>query len=348
MDNRNRKKELNYIDIAHVICAISVVILHTNAVFWDFSSTEPYWKSANVIENVFYFAVPVFFMLTGATLLDFYQRYDLFTFFSKRIKKTVIPYIIWSLAGICFRLFLVKDIEAVSLGFIVNGLLSGSCISVFWFFIPLFCVYLSLPMLAAVRDENKKEIYIYVSIVSLVLNILVPFLNSVSHLDLNFPISISVGSGYLFYVMVGYLLDRNKLSVSAKKMVYLFGIIGLLLGIVGTSILSINNGSIDGTFKGYMNLPCVMYSIAVFILIQEVSERVHKKETFRKVALFLRPYTYPLYLLHWFIKETMVFFLKIDQRLLIWRLLGFVPILLICIVITDAIRKMPLVNKILP
>ena len=241
MDNTICKTEPNYIDIAHVICAISVVILHTNGAFWDFSATELYWKSANVIENVFYFAVPVFFMLTGVTLLDFYKRYDLITFISKRIAKTVFPYVFWSLFGIMFRLFFVKDVGSFSLGFVIKGLLSGTCVSVYWFFIPLFCVYLSLPLFASVKDERKREVFVYVACAAFVLNILIPFLISVLHLEISFPISISVGSGYLFYVLIGYLLDRNELSTGTKRMLYLLGLIGLLFEIVGTYILSINN-----------------------------------------------------------------------------------------------------------
>ena len=59
-----------------VICALAVVTLHTNGVFWSFSSTERYWFTANIVESVFYFAIPLFFMITGITLLDYQKRYS--------------------------------------------------------------------------------------------------------------------------------------------------------------------------------------------------------------------------------------------------------------------------------
>lgn len=43
-----------------VICAFAVITLHTNGQFWNFSSTERYWFTANIIESLFYFAVPIF------------------------------------------------------------------------------------------------------------------------------------------------------------------------------------------------------------------------------------------------------------------------------------------------
>ncbi len=49
----------NYITILSILSAFSVVLLHANECCWDFSY-ENYWLTANVIESVFYFAVPIF------------------------------------------------------------------------------------------------------------------------------------------------------------------------------------------------------------------------------------------------------------------------------------------------
>ncbi len=34
------------------------------------------WVSANLLETIFYFALPVFFMISGATLLDYRSKYS--------------------------------------------------------------------------------------------------------------------------------------------------------------------------------------------------------------------------------------------------------------------------------
>lgn len=93
----------NYITLLKVLSAISVVYLHANGCFWTFSSEKRYWATANVIESFFYFAVPVFFMITGATLIDYRDRYDTKTFFKKRFQKTAIPFLLWSVFGLGFR-----------------------------------------------------------------------------------------------------------------------------------------------------------------------------------------------------------------------------------------------------
>ena len=113
-----------YIDVLSVLAALAVVSLHTNGCFWQFSATERYWKTANIIEGLCYFAVPIFFMINGATLIDYRSRYSTVEFFKKRVMKTVIPFISWSLIGILFRLYYLKDlkIEELSMRWIVQGI----------------------------------------------------------------------------------------------------------------------------------------------------------------------------------------------------------------------------------
>ena len=71
-----------YIQILGVLSCLAVVVLHTTGCFWDFSY-ERYWLTANLIENLCYFAVPIFFMISGATLMDYRKRYSTEEFFKK-------------------------------------------------------------------------------------------------------------------------------------------------------------------------------------------------------------------------------------------------------------------------
>ena len=63
---------------------------------------ENYWISANIIESIFYFAVPVFFMISGCTLIDYRNKYSTKIYFKKRINKTLIPFIIWSMLALLY------------------------------------------------------------------------------------------------------------------------------------------------------------------------------------------------------------------------------------------------------
>lgn len=333
-----------------VVCALAVVTLHTNGVFWSFSSTERYWFTANIVESVFYFAIPLFFMITGITLLDYQKRYSTLVYFKKRIEKTVLPYIAWSLIGIVFLIVTGKlSPETVTVKWIINGLLSTDrIVNLYWFFQPLFCVYLCIPLFAAVSDEKKKRVANYTIICGFIVNILIPFVKNVFHLEFPWPYSLSVASGYIFWVWVGYKIHNEPPTIKQKIFVYIFALFGLLLHIIGTYDLSIKAGSIQSLYKGYNNIPCVLYSIGVFVLLRDIADWIRKSEKAVKLINFLGEYTFPLYLIHWFILRIRANMIVLDTKSIIYRLIAPYIIFAIVIAITWCLRKIPFIRKIVP
>ena len=344
----SQKNRISYLTLASVVSAISVIAIHTNGCFWSFS-TEHYWFTANIIECVFYFAVSVFFMITGSTLLDFFEKYTLREYFVKRIKKTVIPFVAWTLIGIIYRVVIPKNIlvSDITPRFIFNGLTQFNIINLYWFFGPLFCVYLSIPLFAAVPKEKRNLVYSYVAIASLVFNVLIPFLNGVFALNIACPLSVSIGSSYLLYICVGYLLSHNEIGVKVRILSYVLAIAGLLMHMIGTYKLSIAAGQINGQYKGYVNIPCFFYAVGVFIAIRYFSSHV-KNEMFWKIINFLGRYTFPMYLMQWFFIDLIPRYIHINTYALYYRLGAPFPIAAAIILITMGLRKIPVIRHIVP
>ncbi|MDY5912288.1 MAG: acyltransferase [Inconstantimicrobium porci] len=345
-----QNQNINYISLASLISAIAVVFLHSNGVFWNFNATAGYWKSANIIESVFYFAVPVFFMISGVTLLDFNKRYNLKVYFSKRIHKTVIPYVFWSFIGLAFQIIYLKNIKIteVSVAYLANGLLSGKLVDIYWFFIPLFCLYLSIPLFAAVPKEKRKGIFTYLTAGTFILNCFIPFLLNLFKIHINYSLSIGVGSGYLIYIMLGYLLSKYDISKSVRYLLYLLAVLGLVMHMAGTYILSVNSGKIIDTFKGYVNVPCVLYSVGIFVLFRYSGEKIMKINIVGKVVNFLSKYTFSMYLIHWYILQIMIKELAINTKSIYYRAFSPFAVLIITVLFTSLIRKVPILRKILP
>lgn len=347
------KSKANYISYLSVISAVAVVYLHTNFCYWSFS-TERYWVTSNIIEGICYFAVPVFFMISGATLLDFYERYDIKTFFIKRINKTVIPYIAWSIIGLIFSIFFLKSIAIsdISFKYIISAFLDGDAIdNLYWFFPVLFCVYLAIPIIAAIPKPRKKQIYSYLVIVCFLLNILIPFLLRIFKIDYSFPYSLSVGSGYLFLVVFGYLLSNYELKPILRYVLYLLGIVGLLSHILGTQFLSFQAGKIIDTYKGYVNVPCILYSAAIFVLVKTAVQRLQSKgklELIDHIIDRFSKYTLELYLIHWFFVRIFTSVIPIDGRSVLFRLLAPIPVIVLSVLLTMLLRKIPLLKRIVP
>ena len=349
-EDMEKTKDIKYINFASVVSAIGVVYLHTNGCFWQFRKTANYWPSANIIECVFYFAVPVFFMISGATLMDFYERYDLKAYAKKRIHKTVIPYLFWSIFGLLFQIFILKSINPADVGitFIVKGLLTGRLIVIYWFFVPLFSIYLCLPLFAAVPKERRIKLFSFLTVAALFLNVLLPFILTLYDAKDVGTFSVGVGAGYLIYIMLGYLLTRIEIPRRWRFGIYALGLIGLLMHIIGTYQLSMAAGQIVSTYKGYVNVPCVLYSIAVFVFFRYAGSRCMARRGINQIIERLSKYTFSLYLLHWFVLQMVIKLFRADSHLLTFRILMPWGIVAIVVFTSWILRKLPVMNKLLP
>lgn len=349
MDVTVDKGRIDYISLASALSCIAVVLLHTNECFWG-DPGEKYWFSANIIESICYFAVPVFFMIPGVTLLDFYDRYTLKEYLIKRIRKTVVPYVAWSLLGLAYQIYIIRTIDSqvVNLRYIVDGLFTGSLVSVYWFFIPLFSVYLSIPLLALVPGDKRREVFRYLVFAGLLFNIACPFIINVFDFNLHFPLSVGVVSGYLIYVMIGWLIDDDQISAVMKAAIYTLAVLGFLVHLIGTYKVSVAAGEVLRTYKGYLTLPCVFYCIGAFLLMRQKGGRMMKNKAVYRIVNILSKYTFAIYLLHLLVLRTITTMFVLDNTTIAFRLIVPIIIVCICVAITAIIRKVPLLRNILP
>ena len=335
----------NYISFLTVISSLSVVLLHANGCFWVFSY-EPYWISANIIESIFYFAVPIFFMISGATLLDYQERYDTKTFFAKRFKKTMIPFLAWSFIALLYMLYYkVYSISQIGERFIINNIFNTNIISIYWYFIPQFAIYLFLPFLAGVDEDKRKKIFLYIIVVYLIFNVTLPLVFRLAGLTYNGNLYIPI-TGYAIYTIAGYYIDNYEIPLKYRKLLYIGGIIGLLFHIIGTWYLSYLAGMIVDLYKGYLNLPCIIYSFAFFTFF-----KYHRSwnKTLMKIIGFFNGTTLGIYLIHWFLLD------QINRRFpfisplsLFYRVIIGIGIFILASVITRVLQKIPFFNMIAP
>ena len=353
MENENSEESRNdtqYISLLSVISCIAVVILHLNGCFWKFGDSKSHWPSAVAIESIFYFAVPVFFMISGATLIDYMDRYSTAVFFRKRFVKTLIPFLFWSIMGLLVHLFFLHDITAdqLSLKEIYNGIFSYTYVDVYWFFRPLFIIYLCMPLFAATVKEKRKEVFLYLFIAAFILDFLMPLIRSVFHPGIVMPLTTVVAGYYIIFIIAGYLISHYEVDFRLRILIYILGTAGFLMQSLGTYVYSMKDGAINQLFKGYTAVPAILQGLMVFMLGKTVGARLLKKKAFAKVIGFLKDYTFPVYLLHWFIIKGLLHFFEINTYSILWRIGGVIPVLIISILITAVLRKLHVGKWLLP
>lgn len=262
------KKKI-YIQILGVIACLAVVAMHVNGCFWQFSY-DRYWITANIIECICYFAVPIFFMISGATLLNYRKRYTTAVFFKKRFGKTLVPFLIWSVISAIWY-YIVYHARPEGIREVVDGILNTRYVDIYWFFPALFSVYLCIPILSCIPEKYRKRIFGYAILVYFVLEALAPLVCNLMHIEFNEGFGMPAVGGYLIYTLLGYWIDNYELSKKWRCVIYAAALGGFLLMLVGTQILSLKNGTVDTTFKEYRNVPCILYSTGIFLFFKNIT-----------------------------------------------------------------------------
>ena len=89
----DKPRETNW-DLLRSLSMFFVVVVHTAPLF---PSVVDGFNLGAAIGRLAIICDPVFFMLSGATLMEYRRRYDTATFLKKRVARTVVPFVAWSL-----------------------------------------------------------------------------------------------------------------------------------------------------------------------------------------------------------------------------------------------------------
>ena len=325
----NEKK--HYISLARVIAAIMIITLHTDET-WVHVSASSDWLIDNMIIGVTRFAVPIFFMITGATLMDYHKRYDTKTFFIKRMKNVILPLLSWYFIALLFE----------------NKTGKSGISFLFWFLFALIGLYLCIPLFSALKENLKEKVILSVIFISFTLNYLLPFIADTLHVSIsNVLPPFYVGEGFLIYVLIGYIIHEKTIPLRWRIIFYVFAIIGYIIIVVGTYTRSLNTGVLDDTFGNTLNLPCLLWSTGVFIFFKQMDQYI-KNEKFIKILTFLSSYALSSYVLHQYVLRFFIKYYISDVSSILYKLGTPLLNFAICILIASVIKKIPILKKILP
>lgn len=350
----NNKKYILYFDLLNIFACFAVVALHVNGAVHTFAKTRN-WVSCMFIEALFYFAVPVFFMLTGATLMNYRKRYDTGAFFKKRIFKTFVPFMIWSIIGICWSVFYTKGMtisDINTLAKFISAVINCKGMGIYWFFPALFSVYLTIPLFSLVDEDKrigKKGIFTYLILVYIVLNVLLPFVCRLTGIQWNSALNAVSCGGYVVWFLVGYLLANTDINKKFRMLIYILGLIGFFMYFYLTVQNSFKTGRFDKTYAGYMNIPAIFMGTAVFVLFKYGKwNLIDKHEKAVRFVRNLSSASFGVYLIHYYLKDFSIRHFGIDPRSTLYRIVGTFIIYGLSVIIVRVIQKIPVIRKMVP
>lgn len=335
----------NYISILNVLACIGVVILHT---FETGYTSDANFVFEVLIRAIAYCAVPVFFMITGATLIDYRERYDTKTFFKKRLLKVIIPLIIWSIIYFIINFFKGKfSINDLSFKFVFEYFFLVKTNPIFWFFVVIIGIYLAIPVISLIPQESRRKAFLYIIIITFVFNQFLPdllyHLNLNYNYDLKFPLTYS---GWISFIFIGYYIDKYEIVKKHRMIIYVLGIIGFLTMVVPTIFISYHKNESCSWFDEYYDAPCVLYSASVFLFFKS---KINNNQIVTKIMPFFNfvaPTTLGIYVLHIAIRDFLRYFYTYSYFGM--NLVLTLSILTICFIVVKIVQKIPGLRHIFP
>lgn len=269
-------KRIEYIDFMNIIACFSVVYLHCSGNVFAFGTVDSrLWFLSMFIQTVAHFAVPVFFMITGTTLLEYRKRYDTKTFLKKRFFKTGVPFLFWSYIYLLLPCVLDgADIPGVHT--YLNAVLTNNANNIFWFFYYIFAIYMCIPAFSLIVGKEHFKIVEYICLLAFFSSAVYPVVNRfvAPVTDLILPPFLT---GYVGYIFLGWLIYHEEYSRKIRMGIYACGISGAILMFWGTWVLSKQAGEIDTFFMEYNSIACYPMSAAVMLFGKHIPwDKVYK------------------------------------------------------------------------
>ena len=326
------KREYSF-DIMRTIAMILVIIIHVSNVYcrkFDLISNSSY-GIALTFNTLARISVPIFFMISGALLLD--RKFDKAKYF-KRILRFAIVIIVWDIFYLVWEyFFLGVKYDKLYL------LLFNPYRKHLWFLYSIIELYLLQPLLKLIMDKSNKIIKSILLIVWLIICIFSLFNSSVSDF---FTLLVYIG----YFIIGKYLYDYIKKVKLSKYNLFL--IIIIIISIAESVYLnyyaSLRFSMFYNNFFAYRAPFIIVASLASFILFYNY---FHNKKS-NKVIMMLSDLSFGVYLVHGV-------FLDITKEVISYEtvnpLIGipiFTIFILICsLIVCYFIKKIKYINNIM-
>lgn len=336
-----------YFDLLTIFACFAVVVLHCNGTVHSFKPTMT-WNQALGAEVLFFWAVPVFFMLTGANNMGYRKKYSTKTFLLRRAKRLLVPFLFWSLAvylyhGVVFP----KDGQVLSAWGFITAFMDNTIVPIYWFFFAIISLTLAMPVLSCLA-EHKRVLW-YIVTVQFVLSSTFPFLSQLLGFPWSTSFNLPVANEWVMFALLGYLLANTEIPRKWRFVAYMLGIEAFALRYIYTYIESYAAGEVVRTLFSYGVFTGVLPAVAVFLLFKYSPwDKTPLQRHGRQVAA-VSACAFGIYLIHiLLLQDVLVGYLGFKMTSAFVRFVGPFLIFFASLAIVAILRRIPIVKEVIP
>jgi len=326
-------------DLIRSVAIFLVICLHVSGVgFANYFSSS--WAAVNAYESFSRVCVPLFFILSGALLLD---KRESLQQLGRRISKIVIASAAWSAIFIAWERRHGSNISFFRM-------IEAPVAFHLWYCYTIIGAYLFLPVMRAVAQY--LNIYSHLFIIGCwVLSVSgVDLLNQFAHITVG--LDLKYYQSYFGFFLIGNLLIKTRKFQSRWVTLFAVGWILMVLGTYfSTQMLSKLQGQAVGFFYSYYSPFNIFGSIFAFLFLREVGRTISVVRMAQQILKHLSRASFGIYLFHPFALDQLSRRFKIDYQTgssWIWIPLTSLACLSISWVVVSVIQRIPVLRRICP
>lgn len=353
-------RNIIYIEALRVFACFFVIFNHTGVYgFFLFSECElgsiQFWVYLFI--SIFCkFAVPVFFMISGALLLD--KEESIKIVYKKRILRIFLVLFIFSAVVYIEKIFIYKFPSNLNGYF--ERLYTGTITTPYWYLYAFITYLISLPFLRKmVRNLGEKDFF-YIIGISIVFTGIIPILeylcNGFKNI-LNENLSQWILNSVVLYPTLGYIIEYKINTEKIKRylpIIWFINILCVLISCLMTYLMIIDTGECSESKSQFFHNSFVSVNATTIFLTAKIylKDKNRVESHLAKTIYKLAGASFGIYLLHVFIicdlrLKALIFENHLGINYMLNAFIGVLIIMLACYLFTKILMKIPLINKIL-
>ncbi len=226
-------KRNNTFSYLRALGALSIVFLHTFQYISENDNIRGTDKIISmIVRNEMMWAVPVFVMISGALLLEEKREISLKKLYSKYVLRVLVLLLAFNAIYDVLNVILGQEVWSMTtLKEWILGAFSGNKWRVLWYLYLLVAIYVMLPILRKLVKAFEDRDYIYLLLILLVFQVLLPEIGLLSGKGSGFYLLFY--TIYPFYLFIGYALYNRKIRIPLW-LLWVMAVAGTILELIIT------------------------------------------------------------------------------------------------------------------
>ncbi|VBB46110.1 Acyltransferase 3 [uncultured Paludibacter sp.] len=296
------KAHIAWLDTLRTIAILGVILIHicSPIVNMSFGKDFQYWWIGDFLMSATRYAVPVFLMLSGATLLS--KEYKLGEFYKRRFFRVFVPLLFWMIVYWIFR-YTSLPARMQPHGFenivrwAINLFLTEGVSKHLWYVYMIVFIYLIIPFLGKFIRSVDRSIIVQLILIWLTLTIISnhhsmnPYRWDGNYLDKFYGYFLYCG-----YLILGYYIYTYVHVSENNRFIYIFlFMLTVIICAYFAYSRSIKTGRLNLNIYRYLSLTTILQSTCIFTIVKTVRFKKKFHLWFQKTV---SDYSFGIYLVH--------------------------------------------------